>query len=60
MWANSREKPSLKKKPVIDWGLLVWDECDQLAEIPALLVDYHSTISEEIFVKAFYSVTSSL
>jgi len=43
MWTNSREKPSLKKKPVIDWGLLVRDECDQLAEIPALLVDHHPT-----------------
>jgi hypothetical protein len=41
MWTNSREKPSLKKKPVIDRGLLVGDERDQLAEIPALFVDYH-------------------
>jgi hypothetical protein len=64
MWTNSREKPSLKKKPVIDRGPLVWDEGDELAEIPALLVDHHPIpssrkCSSRHFIRSMPAKTSS-
>jgi len=51
-WTNSLEKPSLKKKPVIDRGLLVRDEGHELAEIPSLLVYYH-LIPRDILMSFF-------